>query len=339
MRTMSEFLPVGKLDMECLASLLDRYTSTNGRILVGPKVGGDATVIDFGGTALIAKTDPITFATDEIGWYAVNVNANDIASVGGVPKWFLSVLLLPGGRTTFDMVESIFAQISRACTTLGIAFCGGHTEITHDLDRPIVVGQMLGETSRDSFVTAAGARVGDDVILTKGIAIEATSIIAREHREDLCRRYTAEFVDRARNFLHDPGISVLKEARIAVGTVPVHAMHDPTEGGLATGLHEVAVASDVGMVIHQARIPIFPECARLCLDFGLDPLGIIASGALIIIVSSDDSGKLLGALEAAGIQSAVIGRVTPREEGMKMVTTVGTVALPRFDRDQIAKIF
>ncbi|MCL5257326.1 MAG: AIR synthase family protein [Chloroflexi bacterium] len=336
---MSDFLPVGKLDMDCLAELLDRYTSTNGRVLVGPKVGGDATVIDFGSTALIAKTDPITFAIDEIGWYAVNVNANDIASVGGVPKWFLSVLLLPGDHTTIQMVEDIFAQISSACASLGIAFCGGHTEITHDLDRPIVVGQMLGETSRNGFVTAAGAQVGDDIILTKGIAIEATSIIAREHREELRSRYPAEFVDRARNFLRDPGISVFKDARIAVETAPVHAMHDPTEGGLATGLHEVAVASNVGMLIDQESIPIFPESARLCADFGLAPLGVIASGALIIIVPAGESAKLIEALDSGGIRAAVIGRVTTREEGVKMITPAGTIPLPRFDRDQIAKIF
>jgi len=239
-----ETLAVGKLDMEFLAALLEQYAHTDDeRVVVGPRVGEDALVVDFGDRLLVAKTDPITFATDEIGWYAVNVNANDIATTGATCRWFLATLLLPEGRTTKQLVETIFAQLSQACRSLDIALCGGHTEITYGLDRPIVIGQMLGEVERDALVTTDGMRVGDDLILTKGIAIEGTAIIAREKADALANTFPPEFIARCQGFLHDPGISVVAEARLATTQARIHAMHDPTEGGVATGLRELALAS------------------------------------------------------------------------------------------------
>ncbi len=336
---MSDILPVGKLEMDYLGELLARYAQVNERVVVGAAVGEDATVIDFGDRYLVAKTDPITFATEEIGWYAVNINANDVATTGAIPRWFLATLLLPEGSTDKAMVERIFSQLSRACCQLGISFCGGHTEITYGLDRPIVVGQMLGEVERDKLVTSAGAQVGDDIILTKGIAIEATSIIAREKAEELASRYSADFIDRCRGFLHKPGISVVREARIATSQARIHAMHDPTEGGLAMGLRELAQAADVGLLVYEERIEVLPETELLCADYGLDPLGIIASGSLLIVLSPQDSGRVVEKLEEAGITAAVIGKIVVREEGLKLATGGVARELPYFERDELAKLF
>jgi hydrogenase expression/formation protein HypE len=336
---MPNFLPVGKLEMDHLRQILDRYAQGNERVVVGAKVGEDATVIDFGDRYLVAKTDPITFATEEIGWYAVNVNANDVAATGAVPKWFLVTVLLPAGRTDRAMVNGIFSQLSDACRQLKISLCGGHTEIAYSLDRPIVVGQMLGEVNPDSLVTTAGAQVGDDIILTKGIAIEATSIIAREKAKELVNKYSATFIDRCQNFLHQPGISVVREAQIATAQAQVHAMHDPTEGGLAMGLRELAQAADVGLLIHQERIEILPETTLLCADYGLDPLGIIASGSLLITLSPEDTVRVVQKLQEAGIAAAVIGKVVAREEGLKLTADGVARDLPYFERDEIAKLF
>jgi len=330
---------VGKLEMDYLGEILARYAQVNERVVVGAAVGEDATVIDFGDRYLVAKTDPITFATDEIGWYAVNINANDVATTGAIPKWFLATLLLPEGSTDKTLVEKIFSQLSNACRQLGISFCGGHTEITYGLDRPIVVGQMLGEVERDRLVTTAGAQVGDDIILTKGIAIEATSIIARERAEELTGRYSADFIERCRGFLHQPGISVVREARIATAQARVHAMHDPTEGGLAMGLWELAQAADVGLLVYEERIEVLPETALLCADYGLDPLGIIASGSLLIVLAAQDSGRVVEKLEEADITAAVIGQVVAREEGLKLVSGGVMRDLPYFERDEIARLF
>jgi hydrogenase expression/formation protein HypE len=336
---MTDYLPVGKLEMDYLEQLLARYTQVNERVVVGAAVGEDAAVIDFGDRYVVVKTDPITFATEEIGWYAVNINANDVATTGATPKWFLATLLLPEGSTDKAMVESIFSQLSDACRQLRVSFCGGHTEITYGLDRPIVVGQMLGEVERDKLVSTAGAQVGDDIILTKGIAIEATSIIAREKAGELASKYPADFIDRCRGFLHQPGISVVREAQIATAQARVHAMHDPTEGGLVMGLRELAQAADVGLLINEEQIDILPETKLLCADYGLDPLGIIASGSLLIVLSSRDSARVVEKLEEVGIAAAAIGQVIAREEGLKLVAGGAARDLPYFERDEIAKLF
>ncbi|NLS76800.1 MAG: hydrogenase expression/formation protein [Chloroflexi bacterium] len=333
-------LPLGKLNMAFLADLLGRYAHRDPRVVVGPQVGEDTAVVDFGDRYLVAKTDPITFATDQIGWYAVQVNANDLATSGAVPRWLLATLLLPEGKTTERLVESILAQIHDACEELGIALVGGHTEVTSGLDRPIVVGHLLGEVDKDKLVKTSGAKVGDDLILTKGIAIEGTAIIAREMAADLGRRgYAASWIARAQRFLFEPGISVWREARLAIATVPVHSMHDPTEGGLATGVHEMAHAAGAGAWVDRRRVPVLPECAELCRTYGLDPLGLIASGGLLLAVAPEDSTRLLAAYRQAGIPAAVIGRLVPSEEGLWLRDGGKASPLPRFDQDEITKLF
>ena len=332
-------LPVGKLEMEYLAQLLARYAQLDERVLAGAGIGEDATVIDFGDRYLVAKTDPITFATEEIGWYAVHVNANDIATTGAEPKWFLVTLLLPEGRTDRALVEKIFGQLSEACGQIGVSLCGGHTEVTYGLDRPIVVGQMLGEVAKERLVTSDGARVGDAILLTKGIAIEGTAIIAREKGSELAEEYADDFLARCRNFLHDPGISVLREAQIALRTARVHAMHDPTEGGLATGLWELAQASGVGLRIDQAAIPILPETAALCARYNLNPLGLIASGSLLLALAPEDAQPVIAALKSEGIPATAIGEVVPPEEGLALIGDGGTQELPRFEPDELARLF
>jgi hydrogenase maturation factor len=337
---MPSTLNIGKLDAALLGELLKRFPVTDPRVVVGPRVGEDVAVIDLGDRYLLAKTDPITFATDEIGWYAVHVNANDIATAGAAPKWFLATLLLPEGQTTAEDVTAIFDQLATACRELNVALIGGHTEITYDLNRPILVGQMLAEVDKERLVTTAGAQVGDDVILTKGVAVEGTAIIAREKGDALRAAGVAPgLIERAARFLHTPGISVVRDALVAVEVAPVHAMHDPTEGGLATGLHEVADAAGVGLRVERERIPILPECRALCAPFGLDPLGLIASGSLLITVAPADIPAVCDALARAGIDAAVIGRVTPSSAGRVLVEAGRETPLPRFDQDEIGKLF
>ena len=189
--------------MEDLAGLLSRHTQADSRLVVKPGIGRDAAVISFGDRYLIAKTDPITFATAEIGWYAVQVNANDIAAMGGTPRWFLAALLLPEGKTNPQMVETIFEQISRACRDLGITLCGGHTEITLGLDRPIVVGQMLGEAEPGQLASPERILPGDEILLTKGIAIEGTALIAREKKE-LGNSFAKEWLRKCQDLSEEP---------------------------------------------------------------------------------------------------------------------------------------
>src|SRR3989441_1723832 len=172
-------LPIGKLRADTLQAIFDRHQCTDPRVVVGPRLGEDAAVIDMGDRYLIATSDPITFATAEIGWYALHVNANDIAVRGARPRWFLATLLLPAGATTDASVEALFAELHAACEELEVVLVGGHTEITHGLDRPIVAGTMLGEVDKDKLVTTAGARGGGAVVVTQGGPPQGAALIAR----------------------------------------------------------------------------------------------------------------------------------------------------------------
>jgi len=331
--------PVGKLPSKVLEELLARNVVSDPKVLVGPSVGQDAAVIDFGQTLLVAKTDPITFATDEIGWYAVNVNANDIATMGARPRWFLATLLLPGGKAGRHLVDGIYDDILRACEHLGIALVGGHTEITYGLTRPILAGQMLGEVARDRLVTGDRVAPGDRVLLTKAVAVEGTAIIAREKRSELADLFEEATLKRCSNFLHDPGISVVEEAMAACRAGGVKAMHDPTEGGLATGVWELARQARLGARIRLQEIAVFEETRRFCDHFRLDPLGLIASGSLLIVAEPEATEAISERVETAGIKCREIGEMTSEEQGLALVTPEGERAWPVFERDEIARLF
>ncbi len=333
-------LPIGKLPTELLSALLSQLSHSDPRVVVGPGIGQDAAVIDMGDHYLVAKTDPITFATDDIGWYSVNVNANDIACMGAQPKWFMVSALLPSGRADAAMAERIFVQITEACAALGIALVGGHTEITFDLNRPILVGAMLGEVAKDKLVTSRGARVGDVVLLTKAVPLEGTALIAREKGDDLKKRgFSDDFLARAKNLLRVPGISVVREALIAAEAGAATAMHDPTEGGLATGLYELAQASHVGLAVDGDAIPCSQEGIELCGAYGLDPLGVVASGSLLLTTPAEKAKALKRRFRNAAVECTAIGRVVPAKEGLT-ITRGGVVdRLPRFPVDEIARLF
>ncbi len=332
-------MQAGKLPLEFLSELLSKINVTDPRVVLGPKAGEDAALIDLGDKYLVTKTDPITFATDLIGWYLVQVNANDLAVMGATPRWLMATLLLPEG-TAQEEVRDIFDQLLEACAALDITLIGGHTEVTYDLKRPIAVGAMLGEAAKDRVVLTSGAQPGDSIILTKRIAIEGTSLLAREAGKQLLEAGVShDMIEKAKGLLFSPGISVSKDAAIACDTVKVHSMHDPTEGGLATGLLEMATSAGVGMTVNAERIPILPECKAFCDALGLDPLGLIGSGALLATLVPEDAPRLIDALTQEGISAHEIGRITAADEGLRLRTADGIRELPVFDRDELARFF
>jgi hydrogenase maturation factor len=329
------FYPAGKLPPKDLARLLARHARRHPSLAVPAGIGADAAVISLSAPFLAAKTDAVTFAADRIGHYAVHVNANDVACMGAIPRWFLAAVLLPEGRAGPSEAEEIFSQISKACRELGVALAGGHTEITHGLDRPIVVGHMLGEARGGRWASPDQIRPGDDILLTQGIAIEGTALIARERPGRLGKALEI----RCRRMLDDPGISVVRAARIAFGAAEVHAMHDPTEGGLSGGLRELAQASRLGMLVEMDRIRVFPETRSLCGALGLDPLGLLASGALLVAAPPGQAGKVLSALRAEGIPAEVIAKAKEKGFGVKLRREGRASDLPAFARDEVARLF
>ncbi len=333
-------LAVGKLPPQLLERLLGKLAPTDPRVVMGPRLGEDAAVVDMGDRYLVATADPITFATDEAGWYALHVNANDIAVRGARPTWFLATLLLPEGAATEALVERLFADLGEACAELGVALIGGHTEVTAGLPRAILSGCMLGEVEKDRLVTTGGARPGDTLLLTKGVPLEGAAIVARERAAEAGRRgVAADVVKRAQDFLRRPGISVVPEARAACAAARVHAMHDPTEGGVATACWELAQAADVGLRVDRERIPVLREGRVLCEAFGLDPLGTIASGSLLLAVDPGDAEGVIAACRGAGVDCAAIGRVTDASQGVSLVTGGHARPMPTFPQDEITRIF
>ncbi len=331
-------MQVGKLPPDFLHRLLSLAPPTDSRVLIGPGIGEDAAVISMAyDRVLVAKTDPITFASDEIGWYSVHVNANDIAATGAEPRWFLATLLAPE-NTPESWIENAFLQIYDACKDIGVSLIGGHTEITYDINRPIVMGAMLGEAYPGDLTPTSAAQVGDAVLLTKAIAIEGTAVLARESASILSAKgVPATTIESAQRFLYTPGISVLKDARTARGSGEIHSMHDPTEGGLVTGLREIGWAAGVGVTLDLASVPILPETRVFCQSLDLDPLGLLASGALIVTLSHEHVPAVTAGLEGAGIPVARIGEVTSAEQGFVMRTAMGEREMPNFAIDELAR--
>jgi hydrogenase expression/formation protein HypE len=336
---MKAVLPVGKLPPELLAKVLSRAPLSDPRVLLGPGLGLDCAVIDMGQNLLVVKTDPITFATAEIGWYAVQVSANDIATTAAVPRWFLATLLLPEGVTTSDQVLEIGEQTFQACRELDISVVGGHTEITYGLDRPILVGTMIGEVARQELVTPLGAAPGDRLLLTKGVPLEATALLARQFPERLSNILSPAELLEAAAFLYKPGISVVRDARLACQAGHVSAMHDPTEGGLACALWELAEACQHSLQFEPSAVVVPELSRRICASFEIDPLASIASGALLLAAPYPDSDNICQALLSQGIPCSEIGRVTDGPPLVYQNTPAGQQIFQRPQRDDIARIF
>ncbi|MFX1265605.1 MAG: AIR synthase family protein, partial [Promethearchaeota archaeon] len=245
-------------------------------------------------------------STEDVGWLAVHINANDIATFGVAPRWFLVSILLPAGSNPEDLAQ-IMEQIDRASESLGISVAGGHTEVTEGIDRPIIAGFMMGITSKGGYVTSTGARAGDHIIMTKTAAIEGTAILAAEGEEVLSDRL-------AKNVLRDAcgireQISVVKDGVTAFGTGYITAMHDPTEGGLSGGLHELCDASDVGFRINLDRIPVHDATRQVCDRLSIDFMELISSGCMLMTCDPDHSKDVVSALQAEGVLATVIGTI------------------------------
>lgn len=329
----------GKLPAGLLKDLLDAIPVDDPDVIVGPRFGEDAAVLDIGDRYLIAKSDPITFTAHRLGWYALQINANDVATMGARPRWFLGTLLLPS-RCTEKEVQQIFADTQEACQSLGVTLVGGHTEVTDGVERPILAGTLLGEVAKERLVVNANAQPGDVVLLTQGIAIEGTAILAQDASAQLAAQgMSAATIKRARAFLDDPGISVVPAAEALCRAVRPRAMHDPTEGGLATALAELAAGAACGLAIDLDTVPFLLETAAICEALGLDPLGLLASGALLAVVAPRDVLPALRAIEEAGMEAAAIGRMTEQEQGIRMLVAGDWHDVPAFPRDELARFF
>ncbi len=332
-------LPVGKIPHELLEQIINAAPTDGHRVKLGPGVGLDCAVLEFGDRCLVIKTEPITFASHEIGWYAVQIAANDIATMGARPQWMLLTALLPEKSTSVSLIQNITKQVADTCRALGITLIGGHTEVTHGLDRPILVTTLLAETECHSLITPKGARPGDRLIVTKGVPIEATALLAREFPQRLEGVLSNEEIKIAQDFIYSPGISVLTDAQIAVKAGKITAMHDPTEGGIATALWELAQACGHTLLVDLERIPIPALSRRICAAFDVDPYGTIASGSLLLSADPSSAQAVLTKLSEHGIAAADIGVIQQGPADVLQQTAAGKLRVKKFERDEITRVF
>jgi hydrogenase expression/formation protein HypE len=302
-------LPPGKIPIDILKEVVFKNLgSIRSEVVLGPAAGIDGAILDVGNKHAIVSMDPITGAVEHIGWEAININANDVATFGVEPMFFFSCIMLPDGADS-KTVESISGQMDEAAKELGIAIVGGHCESTPGLANPIVVGCIMGLTEKGKYVTAAGAKPGDKLILTKSAGIEGTAILATDREMHLKTVIPASMLKSAKNFYKQ--ISVVKDALTAYKAGGVHAMHDPTEGGILNGVHELADAAALGARIYEEKILVEPETAKICRFYEIDPLQLISSGALIIAAEPKAADHIISSLAEERIYADVIGEFNP----------------------------
>ncbi len=323
----------GKVPPEILEKIVfSKLGSADSDILLGPKLGEDAAVIRIGNKVIIAATDPITGSVSDVGWLAVHVNANDIATLGVRPRWFLVSIILPRDFT-LEQLQQIMQQIDDACKNLGIAVAGGHSEITEGIDRPIIAGFMMGVANNGEFVTSSGAKPGDSIIVTKTIALEGTAILATEGEEYLTQKLGAATIEHAKRLRSQ--ISVVAEGIAAFETGFVTAMHDPTEGGLSGGLHEMCDASNVGFEIYSDAIPLDDSTFEICKFLEISPMELISSGCMIICCNENNVNEVVNTIQSKGIMARVIGKIAKNPEKRILVTDSDGLSLKRPTKDEL----
>lgn len=323
----------GKLPPDVLERLVfNRLGKIDPDVVLGPGTGRDAALLRVGDMVLVASTDPITGSTEDVGWLSVHVNANDVATFGVAPRWFFLSIMLPSGSQA-SSVGRIMEQVDEAARSLNVSVAGGHTEVTPGIDRPIVAGFMLGLAKEGQYVMPSGARAGDSIILTKTIGIEGTAIVAAEGTPLLVQRLGQKVIDEGRSLRTQ--ISVVREGLAAFQSGYVTAMHDPTEGGVAGGVHELCDSSNVGCEIDANALPIHPSTEALCQELGIDVLELISSGCMLITCDPEHVADVVSAVQSAGVSATVIGTLVPDPTRRVLISGKGAKVLPRPQTDAL----
>jgi hydrogenase expression/formation protein HypE len=321
----------GKLPPDLLMSLLDELPPLPPEVRLGARVGEDACAIDIDGGTLVVATDPITLTTEDAARLSVLVNANDIAVSGARPRWFLAVVLVPPGSAE-ELVRDLFEGLQAALAEIGAALVGGHTEVTSAVNRPVVIGQMIGIVEKGAIVTTAGFAPGDVVLQVRPAPIEGAAVLARE-ASDRLGGVDIVVQEEARAALERPGISLVEPALLAVA-LGAKALHDPTEGGLAGGLHEMATAAGVEILVDRAAVLWFDPGLAVCRALDCDPWSTLASGTLLAAFTAHGAEEAVASFQEHAYAAAVIGSV---RHGTGVRDTE-QAPLPYPERDEVARL-
>lgn len=330
-------LPAGKVPNWLLDEYIKKYASLSDySLVVPPGVGEDVTAVKVDSTDFVLlKADPVTFAAERAGYYAVTINLNDLAAAGGEPKWLLTTLFFPP-NTIPCVIETMFKDLSEACASNGITLAGGHTELTPSVTQPIISGMLVGIPDKKIY-KKSDIQEGDGIILTKSVSVEGTSILTTDYKKVLMDiGITEEEIQEGQRLINK--ISILKEARISRNFSGLRAMHDVTEGGLATALREVSISSGHKIAVQEEKIPIMALTKKICSRLNLNAMGLIGSGSLIIVIDDNQAEHLVQKLNSSGIEAAKIGNVLHDGNGLEVTTNGRKKVWPVFDSDEITKV-
>ena len=328
-------LSTGKLDSDLLKSLVfDKITYRSDEVKVRPGIGEDCAVMDFGQYECVMSTDPITSAINDIGRLAIHITCNDIASNGVQPLGIMLAVMLPEGTTEED-VAHIMGQAAETAGSLGVEIIGGHTEITPAVKQPVIVSTAIGKTLSGASQSGNDMAPGDYIMVSKSVGLEGSGIIACDFEEELKDVLTEEELVRAKSFLDM--VSVVAEG-VAAGTVGTHGMHDITEGGIMGAIWEMCQISHKGAQIWEDDIPMEPEVRKICEHFDINPMRLISSGAMVIVVPADRKEEMRAAMERAGVSCSIVGRIEEEGFGIKRISGKGTFDVEPPYADEIYKV-
>ncbi|WP_167957088.1 AIR synthase family protein [Anaerosporobacter faecicola] len=299
-------MKVGKVpEMVLKRSVFKQIRHRRNEVLVGPGVGLDCSVFEVGpDEAVVLSTDPITSTADHIGDLAIHITANDIAASGAEMIGVMLTIIMPE-RGKESELRQMMQRIEACCASLNIEVMGGHSEVSRAVNQTIVTVTGVGKITKTKLSNPKQMKEGQEIVLTKWAGLEGTAILANEKKEELCTRYTTNFIEEACTFLDY--ISIVKEATIARKHNAV-MMHDVTEGGIFGALWEVGAAGNVGIEVDLNKIPMKQETVEICEYYDLNPYMLISSGSLLIV--TDRANELVEHLEKEKIKATVIGRVT-----------------------------
>lgn len=321
----------GKLNWDDLKEIINENRSVMREdVRIRSSIGEDCSVINFGDYECVVSTDPITGADKGMGKLAVHINCNDIASCGVEPMGILVTILAPEG-VALQEIKQVMNEISEEAKKLNVEILGGHTEVTNAVNKMVVSCTAIGKGEKDKAVSSSGAKVGDDIIITKSLCLEGTSIVVNDYKDVVSGVLSKEEILEAKNYANK--ISVVNEGIIA-GEYGVNSMHDITEGGILGALWEIANAGEVGFRVYKDKMPITEITLKLCEKFGIDPLRFISSGSMII--TCKNGGELVKRLKSKGINAIIVGNIT-KENGILVDDNTEIEVTPP-DRDELFKI-
>ena len=327
-------MKIGKLPEPVLIrSVLKQVKHRRGEVLVGPAVGQDCAALEVGeDEVLVMSTDPITGTAKDLGHHSIHITANDLAAAGADPVGVMLTVMLPD-TVEEPEIRKMMQDAEETCEKLHMEILGGHTEITNVVKQPLISVTGVGKMKKENLRTVSQIRPDQDIIVTKWIGLEATTILAKEKEDELKKRFPAVLIDTAKDF--DQYLSVVPESRIAVEH-GVSSMHDITEGGVFGAFWEMASGAGVGLEVDLKSIPIRQETVELCEAFRLNPYLLISSGCMLM--AAPDGHGLVRELEKEGIHAAVIGRFV-EGKAKKILNGEDTAFLERPKTDELYKIY